>query len=95
MGQRHSSGSGQPNPKPSDSDHEARRSELHSDASHLGPLNCKSCWKSKKALVKCYDHYLCLNCLSLLMGITPRCPFCYRELPKNLDLAEAPSAPPL
>nr|BAU22157.1 Z protein [Mammarenavirus lunaense] len=70
------------------------RSTLVPDASGHGPEFCKSCWFERRGLVKCYDHYLCMNCLTLLLTISDRCPICKYPLPTKLQLSTTPSAPP-
>ncbi|SCA79103.1 Z protein [Mammarenavirus lassaense] len=70
------------------------RASLVPDASHLGPQFCKSCWFENKGLVECNNHYLCLNCLSLLLSVSNRCPICKMPLPTKLRVSSAPSAPP-
>nr|BAM42784.1 Z protein [Mammarenavirus lunaense] len=74
-----------PNPKP--------RTELIPDASGHGPEFCKSCWLERRGLVRCYDHYLCLNCLTLLLTISDRCPICKYPLPTELQINTTPTAP--
>uniref|UniRef100_A0AAU8BEC3 Zinc-binding protein n=1 Tax=Erinaceus europaeus arenavirus TaxID=3230302 RepID=A0AAU8BEC3_9VIRU len=59
-----------------------------------GVANCKSCWFEKKGLIKCSNHYLCLNCLTLLLTVSNRCPICYCVLPTTLELSTTPTAPP-
>nr|5I72_A Chain A, RING finger protein Z [Lassa virus Josiah]5I72_B Chain B, RING finger protein Z [Lassa virus Josiah] len=51
---------------------------------HLGPQFCKSCWFENKGLVECNNHYLCLNCLTLLLSVSNRCPICKMPLPTKL-----------
>nr|AIT17834.1 Z protein [Mammarenavirus lassaense]AYD75300.1 Z protein [Mammarenavirus lassaense] len=77
-------------PKP-----EHPRPTLLPDASHLGPQFCKSCWFENKGLVECNNHYLCLNCLTLLLSVSDRCPICKMPLPTKLAVRTQPSAPPL
>nr|AZI95913.1 Z protein [Mammarenavirus lassaense] len=72
---------------------EQQRAQVIPDASHLGPQFCKSCWFENKGLVECNNHYLCLNCLSLLLGVSSRCPICKMPLPTKLKAAVQPSAP--
>nr|AZI96210.1 Z protein [Mammarenavirus lassaense] len=73
---------------------EQNRAHLVPDASHLGPQFCKSCWFENRGLVECNNHYLCLNCLSLLLGVSSRCPICKMPLPTRLRASAQPSAPP-
>nr|AZI95859.1 Z protein [Mammarenavirus lassaense] len=72
---------------------EQQRAQVIPDASHLGPQFCKSCWFENKGLVECNNHYLCLNCLSLLLSVSSRCPICKMPLPTRLKAATQPSAP--
>nr|AIT17456.1 Z protein [Mammarenavirus lassaense] len=72
---------------------EHQRAHLVPDASHLGPQFCKSCWFENRGLVECNNHYLCLNCLSLLLSVSSRCPICKMPLPTKLKAATQPSAP--
>nr|QAX33464.1 Z protein [Mammarenavirus lunaense] len=69
------------------------RTELIPDASGHGPEFCKSCWFERRGLVKCYDHYLCMNCLTLLLTISERCPICKYPLPTRLQIGKTPTAP--
>ncbi|BAU22155.1 Z protein [Mammarenavirus lunaense] len=69
------------------------RSTLVPDASGHGPEFCKSCWFERRGLVKCHDHYLCMNCLTLLLTISDRCPICKYPLPTKLQLPKTPTAP--
>nr|BBE37028.1 Z protein [Mammarenavirus lassaense] len=73
---------------------EQSRAHLVPDASHLGPQFCKSCWFENRGLVECNNHYLCLNCLSLLLSVSSRCPICKMPLPTRLKASAQPSAPP-
>ncbi|BAU22153.1 Z protein [Arenaviridae sp. 13ZR68] len=70
------------------------RADLIPDASHLGPQFCKSCWFERKGLVACNNHYLCMNCLTLLLTVSERCPICKLPLPHNVKLNSMPTAPP-
>nr|AIT17222.1 Z protein [Mammarenavirus lassaense] len=70
------------------------RASLIPDATHLGPQFCKSCWFENKGLVECNSHYLCLNCLTLLLSVSSRCPICKMPLPTRLRPSTAPTAPP-
>nr|WDW20705.1 Z protein [Songea mammarenavirus] len=72
---------------------ESPRAELLADATHLGPQFCKSCWFERKSLVACSNHYLCLNCLTLLLTVSDRCPICKLPLPQRIRLTTPPSAP--
>nr|WAD86896.1 Z protein [Mammarenavirus lassaense] len=69
------------------------RASLIPDATHLGPQFCKSCWFENKGLVECNNHYLCLNCLSLLLSVSNRCPICKMPLPTKLKPITTPTAP--
>nr|AZI95893.1 Z protein [Mammarenavirus lassaense] len=69
------------------------RANLIPDASYLGPQFCKSCWFENKGLVECNNHYLCLNCLSLLLSVSSRCPICKMPLPTKLKASTNPTAP--
>nr|ADU56616.1 Z protein [Mammarenavirus lassaense] len=69
------------------------RASLIPDATHLGPQFCKSCWFENKGLVECNNHYLCLNCLSLLLSVSNRCPICKMPLPTRLRTSTNPTAP--
>nr|UCR17174.1 Z protein [Mammarenavirus lassaense] len=69
------------------------RASLIPDASHLGPQFCKSCWFENRGLVECNNHYLCLNCLSLLLSVSNRCPICKMPLPTKLKTTTTPTAP--
>nr|UKY81275.1 Z protein [Mammarenavirus lassaense] len=69
------------------------RASLIPDATHLGPQFCKSCWFENKGLVECNNHYLCLNCLSLLLSVSNRCPICKMPLPTRLRASTNPTAP--
>nr|AZI96233.1 Z protein [Mammarenavirus lassaense] len=71
------------------------RANLIPDASHMGPQFCKSCWFENKGLVECNNHYLCLNCLSLLLSVSSRCPICKMPLPTRLKASISPTAPPI
>nr|AZI95897.1 Z protein [Mammarenavirus lassaense] len=71
------------------------RASLIPDASHMGPQFCKSCWFENKGLVECNNHYLCLNCLSLLLSVSSRCPICKMPLPTRLRASTSPTAPPI
>nr|ABC71136.1 Z protein [Mammarenavirus mopeiaense] len=73
---------------------EAPRHPVIPDARGTGPEFCKSCWFERRGLVKCYDHYLCLNCLTLLHTVSDRCPICKHTLPLKLELQTQPTAPP-
>nr|AYM52136.1 Z protein [Mammarenavirus lassaense]AZI96244.1 Z protein [Mammarenavirus lassaense]AZI96284.1 Z protein [Mammarenavirus lassaense] len=73
---------------------EQSRAHLVPDASCLGPQFCKSCWFENRGLVECNNHYLCLNCLSLLLSVSSRCPICKMPLPTRLKASAQPSAPP-
>ncbi|AAV54102.1 Z protein [Mopeia virus AN20410] len=64
------------------------------DARGTGPEFCKSCWFERRGLVRCNDHYLCLNCLTLLHTVSDRCPICKHKLPFRLELQTQPTAPP-
>nr|QIM73747.1 Z protein [Arenavirus sp.] len=72
----------------------AYRAPLIPDMGHFGPTFCKSCWFESKGLVKCSDHYLCMNCLTLLLSASDRCPICKLPLPTKLELGVTPTAPP-
>ncbi|AWM11452.1 Z protein [Lijiang virus] len=74
---------------------QVQRAPLTSDTSHYGPVYCKSCWFERKGLVSCNNHYLCMNCLTLFLGASERCPICKMPLPTHLELVTAPSAPPM
>nr|AYD75259.1 Z protein [Mammarenavirus lassaense]UKY81279.1 Z protein [Mammarenavirus lassaense] len=69
------------------------RASLIPDATHMGPQFCKSCWFENKGLVECNNHYLCLNCLSLLLSVSNRCPICKMPLPTKLRASTNPTAP--
>nr|ANH09755.1 matrix protein [Mammarenavirus lassaense]ANH09757.1 matrix protein [Mammarenavirus lassaense] len=69
------------------------RASLIPDASHMGPQFCKSCWFENRGLVECNNHYLCLNCLSLLLSVSNRCPICKMPLPTKLRASPSPTAP--
>nr|AZI95837.1 Z protein [Mammarenavirus lassaense] len=69
------------------------RASLIPDASYMGPQFCKSCWFENKGLVECNTHYLCLNCLSLLLSVSSRCPICKMPLPTKLKASTSPTAP--
>ncbi|ATY47649.1 Z protein [Alxa virus] len=69
-------------------------STIESAPDLFGPANCKSCWYQSKGLVTCSNHYLCINCLTLLLTVSDRCPICYGKLPTTLSLTTTPSAPP-
>nr|BAU22159.1 Z protein [Mammarenavirus lunaense] len=69
------------------------RASLIPDAVSFGPEFCKSCWFERRGLVKCYDHYLCMNCLTLLLTISDRCPICKYPLPTKLQISTTPTAP--
>nr|AZI95813.1 Z protein [Mammarenavirus lassaense] len=71
------------------------RATLIPDASYMGPQFCKSCWFENKGLVECNNHYLCLNCLSLLLSVSNRCPICKMPLPTKLKVSTNPTAPPI
>nr|AVO03665.1 Z protein [Mammarenavirus lassaense] len=71
------------------------RANLIPDASYMGPQFCKSCWFENKGLVECNNHYLCLNCLSLLLSVSSRCPICKMPLPTKLKASTSPTAPPI
>ncbi|QHB13140.1 Z protein [Kitale virus] len=71
------------------------RHELLSTGSGHGPEVCKSCWFERKGLVMCSNHYLCMDCLSLLISVSERCPICKLPLPQKLHLKTPPTAPPL
>nr|WBV74456.1 Z protein [Mammarenavirus lunkense] len=70
------------------------RSELVPDAFSNSPAYCKSCWQKTDTLVMCHNHYLCRECLNLLLTVSDRCPLCKHPLPLNLRVATRPSAPP-
>nr|WDY78989.1 Z protein [Mammarenavirus choriomeningitidis] len=70
------------------------RAEVLPDATYLGPLNCKSCWQRFDSLVRCHDHYLCRQCLNLLLTVSDRCPLCKHPLPTRLRVSPVPSSPP-
>nr|AEQ59338.1 Z protein [Mammarenavirus whitewaterense] len=59
-----------------------------------GRYNCKSCWFANKGLLKCSNHYLCLKCLTLMLGRSDYCGICGEVLPKRLVFEKSPSAPP-
>nr|QWQ58028.1 Z protein [Mammarenavirus lunaense] len=69
------------------------RAILMADTSAFGPEFCKSCWFERRGLVKCYDHYLCMACLTILLTISDRCPICKYPLPTRLQLSTTPTAP--
>nr|UUL71811.1 Z protein [Mafiga mammarenavirus] len=71
-----------------------KRAEMIPDATYLGPQFCKSCWFERRGLIACSDHYLCLNCLTLLLSVSERCPICKLPLPQRARLSSVPSAPP-
>nr|AZI95869.1 Z protein [Mammarenavirus lassaense] len=73
---------------------EPHRASLVPDASHMGPQFCKSCWFENKGLVECNNHYLCLNCLTMLLSVSNRCPICKMPLPTKIRASSNPSAPP-
>nr|ANH09761.1 matrix protein [Mammarenavirus lassaense] len=73
---------------------EPSRANLVPDASYLGPQFCKSCWFENKGLVECNNHYLCLNCLTMLLSVSNRCPICKMPLPTKIKASGSPSAPP-
>ncbi|ACJ24975.1 Z protein [Morogoro mammarenavirus] len=70
------------------------RQPIIPDARGTGPEFCKSCWFERRGLVRCHDHYLCLNCLTLLLTVSNRCPLCKHSLPQRLELHPQPTAPP-
>ncbi|ADD63339.1 Z protein [Mammarenavirus merinoense] len=69
------------------------RVEMIPDASHLGPLFCKSCWFENKGLIACHDHYLCHKCLTVLLTVSERCPLCKHPLPTKVRLSTLPTCP--
>nr|WDW20697.1 Z protein [Ngerengere mammarenavirus] len=74
--------------------HSVPRSELIPDATHMGPAYCRSCWQKVDGLIACHEHYLCRDCLNLLLTVSDRCPLCKHPLPTNLKVVTQPSAPP-
>ncbi|ABC71142.1 Z protein [Mammarenavirus ippyense] len=70
------------------------RADIIPDATGMGPEFCKSCWFERRSLVACNNHYLCMNCLTLLLSVSERCPICKLPLPQKLKLTSSPSAPP-
>ncbi|ACC94301.1 Z protein [Parana virus] len=59
-----------------------------------GRFNCKRCWFATKGLIACSDHYLCLNCLTIMLSDGNFCEVCGKTLPKKIVFEESPSAPP-
>ncbi|BAM45330.1 Z protein [Lunk virus NKS-1] len=73
---------------------EVQRCDLIPNSADIGPAYCKSCWMKADGLTLCYDHYLCRECLNLLLSVSDRCPICKHTLPTKLRVAATPSAPP-